>query len=87
MEGSASCSQKSCHKPQLYDLETDLGERHDLSSQYPEKLIELQAKFKAWHDSIMKSRLEESKCKKKNLLLPTSLEQRKENIPMSMKEG
>ena len=73
VEGSASCSQPSCNKPQLYDLETDLGERHDLSLEYPEKLIELQHKFKVWHDSVMVSRRVESKCKKvNNLPLPMS---------------
>jgi hypothetical protein len=30
VEGSASCKEESCRKPELFNLETDLGERHDL---------------------------------------------------------
>jgi len=60
--GSKSCTQDVCRKPQLYDLEADLGERHDLSEQMPDMLAALQANFSAWHTSVMFSRTNESMC-------------------------
>eukprot|EP00797_Seminavis_robusta_P000581 Sro1036_g234000.1 acetylgalactosamine-6-sulfatase (232) ;mRNA; r:4720-5415 len=70
VQGSVSCNKKYCRKPQLFDLETDLGERHDLAEANPDVLRLLQQKFREWHASIMKSRQEESKCQKANLPLP-----------------
>eukprot|EP00536_Pseudo-nitzschia_multiseries_P000564 jgi/Psemu1/249692/estExt_Genewise1Plus.C_70067 len=74
VEGSVSCSVSDCKKPQLFDIEADIGERHDLSSEYPDILADLQLKFRDWHNSIMKSRREESKCRKTGeLTMPQSL--------------
>jgi len=73
VEGSASCTDSSCQKPMLFDLSSDLGERHDLSEVYPEILQDLQQKFREWHSSVLKSRREESKCHKTQLALPKSL--------------
>ncbi len=75
VEGSASCSDDSyCRDPMLFDLETDLGERHDLSNTFPDVLQDLQKKFLEWHKSVMKSRKEESKCKNAaELALPESI--------------
>ncbi len=39
-------------KLELYNLRTDIGERHDLSRQYPEKVKELLARLKAWRKSV-----------------------------------
>ena len=84
VEGSASCTVDECQQPQLYNLETDLGERHDLASIYPTKLRELQHKFQLWHASIMKSRREESKCQKVNdLPLPLSIIKQRQQEPLS----
>ncbi len=74
VEGSTSCTISECRTPMLFDLEADLGERHDLSDIYPEILSDLQDKFLEWHASVMKSRKEESKCKgTKELAIPESL--------------
>mmetsp|Transcript_26788 Transcript_26788/g.73712 ORF Transcript_26788/g.73712 Transcript_26788/m.73712 type:complete len:221 (+) Transcript_26788:1448-2110(+) len=74
VEGSASCTVPDCQRPQLFDLEADIAERNDLSSQYPEILADLQLKFRDWHNSVMKSRREESKCSKTDeLMMPTSM--------------
>eukprot|EP00533_Pseudo-nitzschia_delicatissima_P015812 CAMPEP_0197261732 /NCGR_PEP_ID=MMETSP1432-20130617/122_1 /TAXON_ID=44447 /ORGANISM="Pseudo-nitzschia delicatissima, Strain UNC1205" /LENGTH=572 /DNA_ID=CAMNT_0042726015 /DNA_START=81 /DNA_END=1799 /DNA_ORIENTATION=- len=74
VEGSASCTISECRTPMLFDLEADLGERHDLSDIYPEILRDLQDKFLEWHASVMRSRKEESKCKgTKELAIPESL--------------
>jgi arylsulfatase A-like enzyme len=74
VEGSASCAQDDCRQPQLFNLETDLGERHDLSAEYPDILADLQLKFRDWFSSVMKSRREESNCTKSDQLqLPPSL--------------
>ena len=72
VEGSASCSDESyCRNPMLFDLEVDLGERHDLSKIYSDILQDLQTRFLEWHNSIMKSRKEESMCKNvEELALP-----------------
>ena len=75
VEGSASCSDDSdCRKPMLFDLETDLGERHDISAKYPEILRDLQNRFLEWHHSVMNSRREESKCKNAEVIaLPDTI--------------
>jgi arylsulfatase A-like enzyme len=75
VEGSESCTVDSCRTPQLFDLESDLGERHDLSKVYPDVLADLKEKFLAWHRSVMRSRRLESKCQKvKDLTLPKSFD-------------
>ena len=63
VQGSASCKLHSCRKPQLYDLDTDLGERHDLADERPEILNDLKHRFLLWHKSVMESRRSESHCK------------------------
>jgi arylsulfatase A-like enzyme len=74
VQGSASCKQEECQKPQLFDLESDLGERHDLATEYPDILADLKLKFQDWYRSILHSRRNESNCTKANqLILPLSL--------------
>jgi arylsulfatase A-like enzyme len=73
VEGSISCTSSECQKPQLFNLESDPGERNDLAAEYPDILADLKQKFYDWHTSVMKSRSEESKCKKaEELPLPRS---------------
>lgn len=75
VEGSISCEEKSCRKAQLYDLENDIGERHDLADEHPEILANLQIRFMEWHESVVRSRREESKCQHvKDLTFPESVE-------------
>ena len=52
----------NCTKPQLYDMDTDFTEDHDLAEQYPEVLAAISANFTAWYHSIWDSRVNESKC-------------------------
>jgi len=40
------------HGGGLYDLSTDLGERHDLSQQRPELLAQITAKWEAWRKAM-----------------------------------
>lgn len=76
VEGSASCTVADCQRAQLFNLEEDLGERHDLSKQHPEILSSLQEKFYHWYQTVLKSRREESKCEKVGQLdLPPSIRQ------------
>jgi arylsulfatase A-like enzyme len=60
--GSASCTLEKCQVPQLYDLSVDLGERNDLSLDYPDVLSGLLANFSVWNASVAESRRTESKC-------------------------
>ena len=39
-------------RPELYDLENDIGEKHDLARKMPAKVEELRAKLKAWMRTI-----------------------------------
>ena len=55
VQGSASCKLHSCRKPQLYDLDTDLGERHDLADERPEILNDVKHRFLLWHEPVMES--------------------------------
>lgn len=76
VEGSASCKQDDCRQPQLFNLDSDLGERHDLALKHPHKLKDMKAKFQAWFDSVMESRKQESKCRNANALrMPASFSQ------------
>jgi len=73
VEGSVSCNISDCRKPQLFNLAKDIGERHDISEEYPDILADIKLKFRDWHESVMKSRLEESKCRNSNqLMMPQS---------------
>jgi len=38
----------------LFDLENDIGERHDLAYQHPEIVADLKARLKAWEDEMAK---------------------------------
>lgn len=62
VHGSTSCKNADCNKDLLYDLEADLGEKHDLSSKYPDVLKAIKANFSTWYSSIDKSRSDESLC-------------------------
>ena len=74
VEGSVSCTVSDCRKPMLFDLDTDPGERRDLSQEHPEILGDLQAKFLDWHASVVHSRTHESRCETtQELSLPESL--------------
>lgn len=75
VQGSASCNQTDCQKAQLFNLETDLGERHDLAEDYPDILADLKLKFKAWFESVLHSRDQESNCTKASRLeFPTAFQ-------------
>ena len=62
VQGSRSCTIPECQRPQLYDLSKDPGEREDLAKLRPDVLADLQQRFLEWHQSIVLSRREESKC-------------------------
>jgi arylsulfatase A len=48
------------HTVQLYDLENDIAEAHDLSQEHPDKVKELQAKLKSWRESLNARMMEEN---------------------------
>jgi arylsulfatase A-like enzyme len=66
VQGSVSCAgptaNTTCQLPMLYDLESDLGERNDVSAEYPDVLKAIMANFTLWHESVMHSIDDESKC-------------------------
>jgi len=39
-------------RPELYDLESDIGERHNLAEKMPAKVEELRARLKAWMEAV-----------------------------------
>jgi hypothetical protein len=56
-------------------LEKDIGERRDLADEHPNILADLQIRFVEWHESIMRSRRDESQCQHvKDLPLPMSID-------------
>lgn len=61
--GGASCRQASCKRPMLFDLDADLGERHDLAAAHPDVIKALLANFSQWQGSVRASRQHESQCK------------------------
>jgi arylsulfatase A-like enzyme len=64
VQGSQSCTISTCQQPQLFNLEEDLGERQDLSADYPDVLKDIQSRFNVWFESITKSRHQESGCRR-----------------------
>jgi len=62
VRGSTSCQNSDCQKDMLFDLESDLGEKNDVSGQFPDVLEAIMANFTEWYDSVFKSRREESLC-------------------------
>eukprot|EP00052_Salpingoeca_macrocollata_P018935 m.156168 g.156168 ORF g.156168 m.156168 type:complete len:516 (+) comp20824_c0_seq6:29-1576(+) len=62
VHGSTSCTLDECNKPLLYNLDTDMEEKHDLAEQQPEILKAIQANFTAWYESVKHSYMVESRC-------------------------
>jgi len=62
VRGSTSCKSADCQTDMLFDLDLDLGEKNDISAQFPEVLEAIKANFTEWYDSVTKSRNEESLC-------------------------
>ena len=52
----------TCRLPMLYDLSTDLGERHDVSAEHPDVLKAIMNNFTRWHNSVLRSIETESRC-------------------------
>merc|ERR1712048_133086 len=71
VHGSKSCGHADCQGDQLYDLDLDLGERNDLSNQFPEVLEAIKANYTVWYDSVARSRDHESMCGDKPTPAPT----------------
>jgi len=67
VERTKSCKNPDCKKPLLYDLNTDLGERNDLSAKHPDILKAIMANFTVWYKSVMQSVHNESKCPSQTL--------------------
>jgi len=60
--GSQSCSDEECRRPQLFDLELDLGEWNDLAGTHPDILEAILANFTKFNASVANSRELESMC-------------------------
>ena len=48
--------------PQLYDMENDIAEDHNLALTYPDVLAAILANFTEWQTSVLFSMANESKC-------------------------
>ena len=64
--GGISCDPESatfnCSAPQLYDMSNDIEESHDLALKEPAVLAAIMKNFSIWHESILFSMANESKC-------------------------
>ena len=60
--GGYSCTSDDCKATMLYDLSSDLGERHNLNETHPGVLAAIVANFSAWNASVQHSRAHESFC-------------------------
>ena len=55
-KGDQSCSSAECHgRYLLYNLEEDLGERHDLAAAEPAVLASMKANASVWFSSVERS--------------------------------
>ena len=65
--GGASCNDQTatfnCSMPQLYDIDTDFSENHDLAAAFPDVLAAIAANFTLWHASVLHSIANESMCR------------------------
>ena len=70
VNGSKSCAPPQIagcgDTPGLYNLETDLGERHDLSASEPAVLASMMANLTNWYESVLHSEIHESVCPNAN---------------------
>ena len=70
VHGSMSCAPPQIagcgDTPGLYNLETDLGERHDLSASEPAVLASMMANLTKWYESVLHSEMHESVCPNAN---------------------
>ena len=64
--GGISCdanrSTFNCSKPQLYDMQSDWAENHNLALKEPVILAAIERNFSIWHASVLQSMKDESKC-------------------------
>ena len=64
--GGVSCdpvhASFDCSKPQLYDMQLDPSEEHDLALREPVVLAAIQRNFTIWHASIERSIANETHC-------------------------
>ena len=64
--GGISCDPEgasfNCSAPQLYNLEEDKEENHDLSLKEPEIFAAILRNFSIWHESVLNSMANESMC-------------------------
>ena len=64
--GGVSCIAEeasfNCSKPQLYNMEQDIAENHDLAAQQPAILAAILHNFSVWHQSVLNSMAGESQC-------------------------
>jgi hypothetical protein len=65
--GGISCNPASatfdCSKEQLYDMDVDWAENHDLAAQHPDILAAIAVNFTVWYNTIQESITNESKCR------------------------
>ena len=64
--GGISCDPEAasfnCSAPQLYDMDVDKEENFDLSKKEPAVFAAILANFSVWHESVLFSMSNESKC-------------------------
>eukprot|EP01050_Picozoa_sp_SAG11_P006394 SAG11_NODE_494_length_8948_cov_2.882699_4_plen_170_part_00 len=64
--GGISCDEEgatfNCSAPQLYDMQADKEENHDLALAQPEVLAAILTNFSIWQQSVLSSMANESKC-------------------------
>merc|ERR1712039_58965 len=60
--GSTSCDNDDCKTAQLFDLDADIEEQHDVARVYPDVMMAISANITSWYKSVQMSRSEESKC-------------------------
>jgi len=65
VNGTRSCSNSDCRGAMLYNLFDDIGELNDVSSAYPDVLVDIEKNFSTWKASVQRSmEVENLKCGK-----------------------
>eukprot|EP00038_Savillea_parva_P008746 m.178892 g.178892 ORF g.178892 m.178892 type:complete len:646 (+) comp14648_c0_seq1:135-2072(+) len=68
--GGVSCDPEQasfdCSKPQLYNMDNDIAENHNLADQEPEILNQIMYNFSMWQKSVLNSMANESMCSNSN---------------------
>eukprot|EP00049_Salpingoeca_infusionum_P017279 m.352374 g.352374 ORF g.352374 m.352374 type:complete len:540 (-) comp16501_c0_seq1:365-1984(-) len=72
INNTESCNNADCKKPLLYNLQTDISEKHNIIDQHPDVREAIERNFTLWLKSVQTSRMLEQGCRPLTFNLPNT---------------